>query len=106
MNSSIAFAPINPCEMSNIFQEELWPPKVAQQPALTVSPKWAKTGHRGTFAAQLQEQDECIVALARGSCLKTGQHLFFVIIYLLLPIKCIIFYSVSKILFNFFIANM
>ena len=37
-----------------------------------------------------------------GSCLKTGQHLFFVIIYLLLPIKCIIFYSVSKILFKFF----
>ena len=38
---------------------------------------------------------------ALGSCLKTGQHLFFVIIYLLLPIKslkCIIFYSVSKIL--------
>ena len=38
-----------------------------------------------------------------GSCLKTGQHFIFVIIYLLLPIKCIIFDSVSKILFNFFI---
>ena len=40
-----------------------------------------------------------------GSCLKTGQHFIFVIIYLLLPIKCIIFDSVSKILFNFSIAN-
>ena len=40
-----------------------------------------------------------------GSCLKTGQHLFF-IIYLLLPIKCIIFYSVSKILFKFFLLPM
>ena len=36
-----------------------------------------------------------------GSCLKTGQHFIFVIIYLLLPIKCIIFDSVSKILFIF-----
>ena len=41
----------------------------------------------------------------RGSCLKTGQHFIFVIIYLLLPINCIILDSVSKILFNFFIAN-
>ena len=40
-----------------------------------------------------------------GSCLKTGQHFIFVIIYLLLPINCIILDSVSKILFNFFIAN-
>ena len=40
------------------------------------------------------------VSAVVGSCLKTGQHLFFVIIYLLLPIKCIIFYSVSKILFK------
>ena len=40
-----------------------------------------------------------------GSCLKTGQHFIFVIIYLLLSIKCIILDSVSKILFNFFIAN-
>ena len=40
-----------------------------------------------------------------GSCLKTGQHLNFVIIYLLLPINCIIFDSLSKILFNFFIAD-
>ena len=31
--------------------------------------------------------------------------LYFVIIYLLLPIKCIIFYSVSKILFNIFIVS-
>ena len=38
-----------------------------------------------------------------GSCLKTGQHFIFVIIYLLLPIKCLIIYSVSKILFNFFL---
>ena len=36
-----------------------------------------------------------------GSCLKTGQHIFFVIIYLLLPIYCIILVFVSKILFNF-----
>ena len=42
---------------------------------------------------------------AMPSCLKTGQHFIFVIIYLLLPIKCISFYSVSKILFRFFIAN-
>ena len=41
----------------------------------------------------------------RGSCLKTGQHFIFLIMYLLLPINCIIFDSVSKILFNFFIAN-
>ena len=40
-----------------------------------------------------------------GSCLKTGQHFIFVIINLLLTIKCIIFDSVSKILFIFFIAN-
>ena len=40
-----------------------------------------------------------------GSCLKTGQHFIFVIIYLLLPINCIILDSVSKILLNFFIAN-
>ena len=40
-----------------------------------------------------------------GSCLKTGQHSIFVIIYLLLPIKCTSFYSVSKILLKFFIAN-
>ena len=40
-----------------------------------------------------------------GSCLKTGQHFTSVIIYLLLPINCIILDSVSKILFNFFIAN-
>ena len=40
-----------------------------------------------------------------GSCLKTGQHFIFVIIYQLLPIKSIIFVSVSKILFIFFIAN-
>ena len=40
-----------------------------------------------------------------GSCLKTGQHFIFVIIYLLLPINCIILDSVSKILFNLFIAN-
>ena len=45
------------------------------------------------------------VGAARGSCLKTGQHSIFVIIYLLLPINFIIFVSVSKILFNFFIAN-
>ena len=43
--------------------------------------------------------------ISSGSCLKTGQHFNFVIIYLLLPIKCIIFDSVSKILFIFFIAN-
>ena len=36
-----------------------------------------------------------------GSCLKTGQHFIFAIINLLLPIKCIIFDSVSKILFIF-----
>ena len=36
-----------------------------------------------------------------GSCLKTGQHSIFVIINILLPIKCIIFDSVSKILFIF-----
>ena len=40
-----------------------------------------------------------------GSCLITGQHFIFVIIYLLLPINCIILDTVSKILFNFFIAN-
>ena len=40
-----------------------------------------------------------------GSCLKAGQHFIFVIIYLLLPINCIILDTVSKILFNFFIAN-
>ena len=40
-----------------------------------------------------------------GSCLKTGQHFIFVIIYLLLPIKCIIFDSVSKILFIFFLLS-
>ena len=44
-------------------------------------------------------------AMHWGSCLKTGQHFIFVIIYLLLPINCIILDSVSKILFNFFIAN-
>ena len=37
-----------------------------------------------------------------GSCLKTGQHSIFVIIYLLLTIKCIIFDTVSKILFFFY----
>ena len=36
-----------------------------------------------------------------GSCLKTGQHFIFAIINLLLPVKCIIFDSVSKILFFF-----
>ena len=40
-----------------------------------------------------------------GSCLKTGQHFIFVIIYLLLPINCIILDSVSKILFNFFYCH-
>ena len=37
-----------------------------------------------------------------GSCLKTGQHSIFVIlyIYLLLPIKYIFYDSVSKILFR------
>ena len=41
-----------------------------------------------------------------GSCLKRGQHFIFAIINLLLTIKCIIFDSVSKILFFFFfIAN-
>ena len=40
-----------------------------------------------------------------GFCLKAGQHFIFVIIYLLLPINCIILDSVSKILFNFFIDN-
>ena len=44
-------------------------------------------------------------ATLEGSCLKTGQHFIFVIINLLLTIKCIIFDSVSKILFIFFIAN-
>ena len=38
-----------------------------------------------------------------GSCLKTCQHFIFVIIYLLLPINCIIFDSVSKILFIIFL---
>ena len=37
--------------------------------------------------------------------MKTGQHFIFAIINLLLTIKCIIFDSVSKILFIFFIAN-
>ena len=42
------------------------------------------------------------MTLKYGSCLKTGQHFIFVIIiYLLLPIKCIILDSVSKILFIF-----
>ena len=41
-----------------------------------------------------------------GSCLKTGQHFIFVIIYLLLPIKCIIFDSVSKILFIYFLLSI
>ena len=36
--------------------------------------------------------------------MKTGQNFIFVIIYLLLPIKYISFYSVSKILFKIFIA--
>ena len=44
-------------------------------------------------------------ATLEGSCLKTGKHFIFVIINLLLTIKCIIFDSVSKILFIFFIAN-
>ena len=43
------------------------------------------------------------VAYFIGSCLKTGQHFIFLIIYLLLPINCIILDSVSKILFNFFL---
>ena len=43
--------------------------------------------------------------LKNGSCLKTGQHFIFAIIYLLLPIKYIIFDSVSTILFIFFIVN-
>ena len=47
-------------------------------------------------------RDLCAGCLGEeGSCLKTGQHFIFVIIYLLLPIKCIIFESVSKILFIF-----
>ena len=37
-------------------------------------------------------------------CLITGQHFIFAIIYLLLPIKCIIFDSVSKILFIFLLS--
>ena len=37
-----------------------------------------------------------------GSCLKTGQHIIFVIIYLLLNINYVLFYPVSKILFNFY----
>ena len=37
--------------------------------------------------------------IKNGSCLKTGQHSIFVIIYQLLLIKCIIFDFVSKILF-------
>ena len=40
--------------------------------------------------------------IENGSCLKTGQHSIFVIIYLLLPIKYLFFDSVSKILFKFF----
>ena len=47
----------------------------------------------------------CLDAAIAGSCLKTGQHSIFVIIYLLLLINCIILDSVSKILFHFFIAN-
>ena len=35
-----------------------------------------------------------------GSCLKTGQHFIFIILYLLLLIKYIFFDSVSKILFK------
>ena len=38
----------------------------------------------------------------KGSCLKTGQHFIFVILYLLLLIKYIFFDALSKILFNFF----
>ena len=45
-----------------------------------------------------------VVVQVNGSCLKTGQHFIFLIIYLLLPIKCIIFDSVSKILFNFLLT--
>ena len=44
---------------------------------------------------------EGVTTLTLGSCLKAGQHFIFVIIYLLLPINCIILDSVSKILFNF-----
>ena len=40
-----------------------------------------------------------------GSCLKTGQHSIFVIIYLLLTIKYLFFDSVSKIPFNFFMQE-
>ena len=40
----------------------------------------------------------CLPATNQGSCLKTGQHSIFAIIYLLLPINLD---SVSKILFNF-----
>ena len=42
---------------------------------------------------------QCLWVAVVGSCLKTGQHFIFAIINLLLPIKCIIFDSVSKILF-------
>ena len=54
------------------------------------------TGLTATRGTALKQRDW-------GSSLKTGQHFIFVIIYQLLPIKCIIFDSVSKILFIFFL---
>ena len=60
------------------------------QLSTTVGREWEGTGSQITF-----------LAVVGGSCLKTGQHFIFAIIYQLLPIKCIIFDFVSNILFIF-----
>ena len=50
----------------------------------------------------LKEIEHTTGIIEMASCLKTGQHSIVVIIYLLLPIKYILFDFVSMILFNFF----
>ena len=55
---------------------------------------------RGEKLGVYEAMNACSVLAMQtiGSCLKTGQHFIFVILYLLLLIKYIFFYSVSKIL--------
>ena len=65
-------------------------------PSWVTSQKWTEKKFR-----QLRVKNSVTTPEFSGFCLKTGQHFIFVIIYLLLPINCIILDSVSKILFNF-----
>ena len=72
-------------------------------PSLSFATKVREVTAQGITGLLREHGRDC--ATQQGSCLKTGQHFIFVIVYLLLPINCTILDSVSKILFHFFIAN-